>query len=136
VFVRFSLGSLMAAAVLVPATAFAQAPQGNAVTQACQSEITSLCGATADGRGGAIRCLSDNQAKLGAACAGALKAVEDRRAAFQAACKADLDKLCPAGASAEEKGGGRMACLRTKVSEVSKSCSDALAAMPMRNAKQ
>jgi hypothetical protein len=75
-----------------------------------------------------MRCLIDNKDKLGGECAAAVKIMQDRRAALRAACKDDSDKLC--GSDATAKGSARLACLRSKMSELSKPCADALAALP------
>jgi hypothetical protein len=136
-----------AVAVLAPSLAFAQAPAGGRIDEACKTEMTSLCadGAGKGGRG--FRCLVDNQAKLGAVCATAVKGAQDRRAAFQAACKADGDKLCAGSdkagvgagegkGEAREGGGGVMGCLRAKQAELSKPCADLIAALPAGRGKQ
>ena len=119
---------------LAPALAAAQSAQPVRVEQACKAELTSLCAGSADKRGGATRCLNDNQAKLGAECAGAIKAAQARREALQAACKADADKLC--ATTAAPKGGQIVTCLRGKLAEVSKPCADAIAALPPPAAKE
>ena len=115
----------------VPLGAYAQAPQQTRVEDACRAETASLCAASGDKRGAAFRCLLENESKLGAGCATAIKVARERREALQAACKADGDKMCGTA-----KGGQLFACLRDHKAELSKSCSDAIAALPQPAAKQ
>jgi hypothetical protein len=103
------------------------------IEEACKAEMASLCAGSGDKRPGGIRCLTDNQAKLGATCATAIKAARERREKLQAACKADADKLCK---GVQPKGGQFVTCLRGKTAELSKPCADALAALPEPAAKK
>ena len=125
--------AVCAAAVLLPLTAAAQSPAPARIDDACKTEMASFCAAGTDKRPRGIRCLTDNQAKLGPACATAIKATVERREKLQAACKADADKLC---AGAKDKGGQFIACLRGKQAELSKPCAEAIAALPQPAAKQ
>ena len=100
------------------------------IDEACKAELTGLCAASVDKRGGGVRCLGENQAKLGAACATAVKTVQERREKFQAACKADSDKLCAAEALAKGGRGEVVGCLRAKQAELSKPCAELVAALP------
>jgi hypothetical protein len=114
------------ATLAIPGTCFAQGA-GGGVLETCKTEIASLC-ADAGGKGGAaFRCLADNQAKLGGACAEAMKTAQERRQKIRAACQTDIDKLC---AGTEGAGGGVMQCLRSKAAELSKGCADVLATLP------
>ena len=122
-----------AAIVVLPLIAIAQDTAPIRIEDACKAELTSLCAAKGDKQPRGIRCLTDNQAKLGAACATAIKATQQRREKLQVACKADADKLC---AGAQPKGGQFVACLRTKTAELSKPCADAIAALPQPAAKK
>lgn len=107
------------------ATAPAMGASATPIAQICQSELSSLCKDAGDRRGAQFRCLEDNKDKLTADCAAAVKDMHERRTAMRAACKDDAVKNCP-----DLKGGELMACLRGKLSDLSKSCSDALASMP------
>ena len=130
---RAVLASVVAV-VALPLIAVAQDAAAPArIDEACKTEMASLCVAKGDKQPRGIRCLTDNQAKLSAACATAIKATQERRTALQTACKADADKLCP---TAKDKGGQFIACLRGKTAELSKPCADAIAALPQPAAKK
>ena len=129
----FKAALTCSAILAIPALAWAQDPAPVRVEQACKTEMASLCAATDGKQPRGIRCLTDNQAKLGAECATAIKNARERREKVQTACKADADKLC---AGAQPKGGQFVACLRGKQAELSKPCADAIAALPQPAAKQ
>lgn len=126
--------ALAAGIACSPLAALAQDASPARFDEACRAELTGICASTADKRGAGFRCLVDNQVKLGPSCASAVKATQERRAALQAACKADADKLC--GAEGDTKGGVRVACLRTKTTELSKPCADAIAALPQGSTRR
>ena len=130
-----SVLALLAAVTLFSAVALAQdAKSGSGLRDTCKSELASLCAAETGKEGGAgMRCLIQNQAKLGAACGTAVKTVQANREKLRTACKADADKLC---AGTQDKGGQFVQCLRGKQSELSKPCAEAIAALPAPNAKQ
>ena len=132
-----SLFAVALAVAAFPLAVAAQAPDQAApvrIDDACKTELASLCvAAKGDKQPRGIRCLTDNQAKLGAACATAIKATRDRREKLQTACKGDIEKLC---AGVQPKGGQFVACLRGKTAELSKPCADAVAALPEPAAKK
>lgn len=122
-----TLFASLALAALAAAPALAQQP-GGGLAEICKSELAGVCGtAPADGKGSPVRCLFENEAKLGAECAAAVKVVKERREKLRAACKEDADKFCQAEAG---RGGGFVQCLRSKQAELSKGCADAIAALP------
>lgn len=128
------LSLAFAAALLVsPLTVAAQDAAPTRINDACKSEMATLCPATADKQPRGIRCLTENKAKLGAACATAIKETQERREKLQAACKADADKLC---SGVQAKGGQFIACLRGKSAELSKPCLEAIVALPQPAAKK
>ena len=122
-----ALAMVVATAGLVTG-AFAQ-EKGGGLGQACKSELASLC--AADAKKGPFVCLKQNEAKLGAECAAYVKTAEERRTRFRAACDADRAKLCN-----NAKGGELVQCLRGKAADLSKPCSEALAALPAPTKKQ
>ena len=123
----------MLAAVLLGGLAtgaVAQEKAGGGLGQVCKTEMASLC--PSDGKTGPFVCLLQNQAKLGAECGAYVKTAEERRVKFRAACETDRTKLCK---DVEAKGGKMMQCLRDKQGELSKSCAEAIAALPGPAAK-
>ena len=126
-----AIAVLSLAAVAQDAPAPAAAPAR--IDDACKTEMETLCKAPAGKQPRGIRCLTDNQAKLGAACATAIKATVERREKLQTACKADADKLC---SGVQAKGGQFIACLRGKSAELSKPCLEAIVALPQPAAKK
>lgn len=121
------------AAIVLPLAVSAQDAAPVRLNEACKTELSTLCAANADKGPRGIRCLTDNQAKLGASCAAAIKTTQDRREKLQAACKADAEKLC---AGVQSKGGQFVACLRGKTAELSRPCLEAIAALPQPAAKK
>lgn len=120
------------AAVLAPVTLRAQTADGpvGRIREVCKAELAAHC-ADAQKSGPPFLCLVANKEKLGPGCTAAVAEVEARRQKVRVACKPDAEKHC-------KDGDGRqlMACLRTKASELSKDCTDAMADLPGPAAKK
>ena len=113
--------------LMLAAPAFAQDATPR-IGEACKAEVTQFC--TGDAAKGApmIRCLTQNETKLGASCATAVKETKARRDKVRTACAEDVKKLCADG---DKKGAQPVQCLRTKTAELTKDCADAVAALPV-----
>lgn len=94
--------------------------------RACRTDAATLCASVERGRGGRIKCLMDNQAKLSAECTAAITAVRSQQQQQQqtnrAACTADVAKLCP-----DARGPARQQCLQANQAQLSPACADRLA---------
>ena len=124
---RFKLLVAASGLLLAAAPAFAQgaAPR---IGEACKAEVTQFCPAdTAKGGGQVIRCLTQNETKLGPTCATAFNEIKARREKVRTVCAADVKKFCADG---DKKGAAPVQCLRTKTAELTKDCADAVAALP------
>ena len=122
--------SILAASsiLLLAAPAFAQ-DAGPRLGEACKTEVTQLCAVGASGAKSPpiFRCLAQNEAKLGAACATAFKDIKARRDKVRTVCAEDVKKLCAEG---DKKGAQPVQCLRAKSAELTKDCAEAVAALP------
>jgi Cysteine rich repeat len=111
-----------------PAAALPKASPLAANMRACRTDMATFCGSVEKGGGRRIKCLMDNQAKLGPDCAAAIASAQSQKQAAQESCAADIAKLCPTA-----RGPARRQCLDANTAQLSPGCADRLAA---RAAKQ
>ena len=101
-----------------PAATMPVAPKAGKVGRlgnACQSELTSLCGTETGGK--RMKCLMTNEAKLGPACAAAVTERKQKRDVAKAACVTDAATFC-----ATSKGPERMSCLQANKAKLTPTC--------------
>lgn len=130
----------LAALLLAPVSAFAQAPaapapaatapaaaqgKGAGPLEACRADVDKLCATAEKAQGWRGKCLRDNAAKLSDGCKAAVAALREQRKKVRAACTTDLDTLCKAAAGAEAVRP--MSCLKTNEAKLSAGCKSALA---------
>jgi Cysteine rich repeat len=96
--------------------------------RACRTDMATFCGSVEKGGGRRIKCLMDNQAKLGPDCAAAITSAQSLKQTAKASCVGDIAKLCPTA-----RGPARRQCLEANKAQLSPDCAGTLDA---RAAKQ
>jgi hypothetical protein len=95
--------------------------KGGGRLAACRVDLQVLCANVPAGGGAKMRCLQDNQAKLGPACAQTIGELKSAKQAARGACAMDAKTLCP-----DLKGDQRRACFTANQSKLSPECTAAL----------
>src|ERR1700733_4377210 len=96
-------GAMLAGAIVISASAFAQAPtdaQREAIRSACRSDYMAHCSSVPPGGLESLQCLQKNMSSLSASCKSAVSAVEAPAAAPKAETPAAADPAKPAEAAA------------------------------------
>ncbi len=114
--------------VAPPAASLPKASPLQANMRACRTDMATFCGAVEKGGGRRVKCLLENQAKLGPDCASAIASAHAQKQASKSACEGDVAKLCAAA-----RGPARRQCLDANRAQLTPACADVLAA---RAAKQ
>jgi hypothetical protein len=89
--------------------------------RACRTDMATFCGSAEKGGGRKVKCLMENQAKLGPECAAAISSAQSQKQAAKASCIDDIAKLCPTA-----RGPARRQCLETNKAQLSPACAGVL----------
>lgn len=108
------------AAPATPATPPAAAEQRPVFTPGpCYEDVQKLCKDVKPGGGRIATCLKEHEGELAPGCRELAQFARDRVAKFYDACETDVQKFC----KDTEPGGGRVvACLKSKLAELSPTC--------------
>lgn len=112
------VGVLVAGALLLPGTTYAQRDQGP-----CKEDVDKFC---AEAQRGAVgKCLREHEAELSSACREQISKMRKKVKSLQESCDEDLQKFC----SSVQPGGGRvLRCLDGNYDRLSETCQQSLTA--------
>jgi Cysteine rich repeat len=114
---------LVAVMAAVLGFAFWTVPAVAAQNRACADDVKQFCADVQAGRGNVMKCLTEHQADLSAACKDRIQAAQARAQEARQACQSDAAKFCADVAA----GRGAVAkCLRQHESELSAECKASL----------
>lgn len=90
----------------------------------CQSDLATLCAGIEPGKGGRVKCLRENQARLSPDCAQSLQATTEGRKELRQACATERQTICSKSGAGN---GGFVGCLKQNATNLSEACGRALA---------
>ncbi len=112
-------GAAPAKGVIAPTAAGKGGGKGRMA--ACRTDAATFCATAETGKGGRMKCLNDNKAKLSPECVAVIDEAKAGRQAKKTTCAAEAETLC--GTS---KGAARRQCLETNKPKLSADCATAL----------
>lgn len=98
----------------------------------CQADFATFCATAGDDRGGRMKCLKQNEAKLSPECKSTIEAFGGLRKRMIQACSGDRATLC----ATAPKGKETLQCLMGNEPKLSPDCKAVIAELPAKRVKQ